>query len=126
MQIAVIDNDTSLLRSLGIILKRQGHTVQYFEDPKEALAMVSASWQPDVIFVDLVMPSMSGLELLSSAAPHLGASCRKAIITGHAEQLNEADLVTAGVDALFAKPLDVRKVREFAGRAPIRHDAKCL
>jgi len=121
MNVAVVDNDESLLKSLGIILRRQGHDVRCFPGPHEAFEALATGWCPDVIFVDQVMPSVTGLEFLADAAPHLPPACRRAIITGHAEQLNAAELEEAGVDALFPKPLDLQRVREFADR-PIARD----
>ena len=113
MRITVLENDPSLLRSLGIILRRQGHEVQCFTNPHAALRALIPAAKPDVVLVDLVMPLMTGLEFLSAASSRLPAHCRKAIITGQAEQLNGAELAAAGVDALFPKPLDLAGIREF-------------
>ena len=121
MRITVLDNDKSLLQSLGIILRRQGHEVQCFTDPEDVLTNLATTVNPDVIFVDLVMPRMTGLEFLASASPRLPAHCRKAIITGHAEQLNDAELASAGVDALFPKPLDLADIRKFVEQVPENH-----
>ncbi len=113
MKIAVVDNDESLLRSLRIILKRQGHEVRCFTDPGEALRVLEKSLTPDVLFVDLVMPEMTGLEFLEACSARLPRKCRKAIITGHAERLGENDLESEEVEALFPKPLDLSSISSF-------------
>ena len=118
MQITVVDNDTSLLRSLRIILKRQGHDVRCFADPAEALRAVAATLVPDVLLVDLVMPGMTGLEFLAAVSPRLPQHCRKAIITGHAERLSEDDLAAAEVEILFPKPLDLSSITSFLDSPP--------
>lgn len=113
MRIAVLDNDTSLLRSLRIILTRQGHEVQCFADPRKALDALGTGVAPDAVLVDLVMPQMTGLEFLVAASPRLPRHCRKGLITGHAERLGERELAAAGADALFPKPLDLAAIRAF-------------
>ena len=121
MRITVLDNDPSLLRSLGIILTRQGHDVQCFADPRKALDALGLTVEPDAILVDLVMPQMTGLEFLAAASPRLPRHCRKAIVTGHAERLGERELAAAGVDALFPKPLDLAAIMAFLRPASEGH-----
>ncbi len=113
MQVTVVDNDASLLRSLRIILKRQGHDVRCFADPGEALRALGTTLTPDVLLVDLVMPEMTGLEFLAASSLRLPQRCRKAIITGHAERLSQADLASVQVEALFPKPLDLPLITSF-------------
>jgi DNA-binding NtrC family response regulator len=120
MQIAVVDNDASLLRSLRIILKRQGYDVRCFTDPVEALRALGKSLTPDVLLVDLVMPEMTGLEFLAASSARLPRQCRKAIITGHAERLSEDDLASADVEALFPKPLDLASISSFLAPPAVR------
>jgi len=119
MQIAVVDNDESLLRSLKIILRRQGHDVRCFVDPSEALRAVEETLVPDVILVDLVMPEMTGLQFMTAASPWLPRQCRKAIVTGHAERLGENDLASLGIEALFPKPLDLSSITSFLNAPPV-------
>lgn len=121
MRITVLDNDTSLLRSLRIILTRQGHEVQCFTDPLRALDALGMTAEPDALLVDLVMPQMTGLEFLAAASTRLPRHCRKAIITGHAERLGERELAAAGVDALFPKPLELALITAFLRGVPVGH-----
>jgi DNA-binding NtrC family response regulator len=113
MRVAIIDNDKSLLRSLGIIMGRRGYMVDCFAGPDDFLAALDRGAAPDIVFVDLVMPGMTGIELLADANTRLPATCRKAIITGHAENLSEDDLAEADVQALFSKPLDLAALAAF-------------
>jgi two-component system response regulator YcbB len=117
MRIAIIDNDESLLRSLGIILGRRGYMVDCFAGSDEFLAALDDGLVADVVFVDLVMPELTGIELLAEAEAWLPATCRKAVITGHAENLSDDDLAKAGVDALFSKPVDLASLTKFLEHA---------
>lgn len=122
MLVFVVDNDTSILRSLGIILRRHGHEVLGFADPGRMLAALAQGQVPDVLLVDLVMPQMTGIELLAAASPQLPPHCRKAIITGHAEMLASAELAKSGVERLFAKPLDSTSLIGFLAQGARRQE----
>jgi DNA-binding NtrC family response regulator len=113
MRIAIVDNDANLLRSLGIVLRRLGYDVQCFAGPDEFLAALDAGLGLDALLVDLVMPRMTGVELVATAAPRLPQRCRKAVISGHAENLAEDDLAQAGIEGLFPKPLDLDSLTAF-------------
>ncbi len=113
MRIAILDNDRSLLRSLRIILSRLGYDVRCFATPHEALRSLDGVDGPDAILVDFVMPQMTGVEFLLQAGGQLPGHCRRILITGHAEAVEQADLAKASIDALFAKPLDLNSIVSF-------------
>lgn len=58
-RILIVDNDPVLLALLGKFLKRDGHEVRTAQDGAGALELLD-TWVPDVLFVDMVMPGMSG------------------------------------------------------------------
>jgi two-component system, cell cycle sensor histidine kinase and response regulator CckA len=61
-KILVIDNQPVLLKLMSDLLKRQGHQVISAKDGLSALDVLK-TFIPDVIFVDLVMPNISGDKL---------------------------------------------------------------
>lgn len=60
--ILVIDDEPSITELLSDILEYQGHPVVVANDAQQALDIL-AFRRPDVIFVDLMMPSVDGLSL---------------------------------------------------------------
>jgi chemosensory pili system protein ChpA (sensor histidine kinase/response regulator) len=62
-RVFIIDDDPVVCRLARHILKRAGHETLTFGDGLEALKTLEQS-RPDVVITDLVMPGMTGLELL--------------------------------------------------------------
>ncbi|HEY9809465.1 MAG TPA: response regulator [Halomicronema sp.] len=62
--ILVVDDDLNNLRLLTDVLTRQGYDVRPIRNGQMALAAVEAK-QPDLILLDIMMPSMNGYEVCS-------------------------------------------------------------
>ncbi len=63
MRILVIDDDSGLRKSLGLILSDGGYEVLQAEDGEAGLA-VATEQAPDIILCDVRMPRLGGLEFL--------------------------------------------------------------
>lgn len=58
-RILVADDEPYLVRSLSFVLKREGYEVETASDGEEALRKFEA-FNPDVVFLDLMMPKKDG------------------------------------------------------------------
>jgi DNA-binding response OmpR family regulator len=63
-KILVADDDSSILRIVQMVLSRHGMTVVTATDGEEALQKAVLE-KPDAILLDIHMPKLDGLELLS-------------------------------------------------------------
>ncbi|HET9174365.1 MAG TPA: response regulator [Candidatus Saccharimonadales bacterium] len=61
--ILVVEDDKDLNNAYKVILESEGHTVETAFNGQEALKTL-ASFSPDLILLDLLMPIMGGLEFL--------------------------------------------------------------
>ena len=61
-RILVIDDDDSICGYLGLVLGLAGYEVQTAATSAEAVAK-TASFQPHLLIVDLVLPGLNGIEL---------------------------------------------------------------
>jgi CheY-like chemotaxis protein len=82
MKILVVDDDLNCCEGLSELLGSEGHVVVACRNGKRALAALEAE-SYDVLLTDLVMPGMSGLELVSSAR-RAHPQIRCFVMTGHA------------------------------------------
>jgi CheY-like chemotaxis protein/anti-sigma regulatory factor (Ser/Thr protein kinase) len=67
MSTVLVVDDAAVDRKLigGLLAKEHGLRVEYAADGKEALAKIEAT-HPSIVVTDLVMPGMSGLDLVSA------------------------------------------------------------
>ena len=101
-RILVIDDDETVRRSLEAVLKEEGYEVDVAENGKEAIAKSKARLY-NLALVDLRLPDMDGIELLTAmreAVPKMV----KIIITGYPSLENAIAAVNRGADAYVVKP----------------------
>jgi len=104
-QILLVDDDTSVLLTLAIALRRAGHTVTVAQNGWQALNLLHGQSFAFLIS-DVKMPGMTGLEL-AQRAHHLNNPPR-VILTSACE----VDLSEGVAEAFMPKPIDVTKLNE--------------
>jgi two-component system response regulator HydG len=62
-KVLVVDDETGILNTLEILLRREGYAVTTASTGRDALEAVEAA-PPDVVLTDIRMPGMTGMELL--------------------------------------------------------------
>ncbi len=101
-RILVVDDDPRIGKILRINLGLQGYEIISTTSGAEAIEIVRAR-EPEVVLLDVVMPGIDGLEVLSrlrnfSKVPVI-------IFTGHPEIVRIA--LESGADESIAKPFDL-------------------
>jgi len=105
-RILVVDDEKMIRDMLEKALNREGYTVVCTESGEEALAILNDQ-KIFVMFLDLKLPGMNGLELCSQirdANPMVIAYA----ITGFASDFELADCRDAGFEDYFTKPVDLK------------------
>jgi len=108
-------------RIVGVAFQRalsREHDVVLVDDAAEALARLKAGELYDVIFCDLNMPTMTGVdvfEAIEQSLPHLAR--RVVVITGDESDARARALVETQRAPVLDKPLDMRQVRAHVARA---------
>jgi CheY-like chemotaxis protein len=71
--VLVVDDDADNRETLAEVLADEGYAVRAAAGAREALALLERGLRPDVVLLDLMMPGMSGEELIervrAGAAP---------------------------------------------------------
>ena len=111
MNIALVDNDKALIRSLQLLLTKKGHCVRGFHDSLEALKnLTSEGFSLDMLIVDYVMPGMTGLGLVRNLAGHLNPTCRVVLLSGHSKIVPVQELASSGIHQFLAKPVNLNQL----------------
>jgi DNA-binding response OmpR family regulator len=90
MRILIIDDDPQVGNLLAEVLRARGHTPAVARSGAEGLAAIAAE-PPDAVFLDMVMPGISGLDVLREIR-RTHRDLPVLVLTGRAtdEQLEEA------------------------------------
>jgi two-component system KDP operon response regulator KdpE len=99
--VLVCDDDTSLLRALGISLTARGYQVMTARSGEEGLDR-AAHLHPDVVLLDLGLPGIDGVEVIRgirgwSSVPIIVLSARH-------QSVSKVEALDAGADDYVTKP----------------------
>jgi signal transduction histidine kinase len=112
-RILITDDDASVRNSLSKAVRRLGYTVFEAESADSALHLLSDSRTPgiDLLIADVVMPQMSGIELLKEVR-RLHPDLPVAMISGAATLESSIAALNAGAFAYLLKPIQKDQLRD--------------
>ncbi|MDH3344694.1 MAG: sigma-54 dependent transcriptional regulator [Desulfobacteraceae bacterium] len=106
--ILIVDDEPSILQSLGGLLSDEGFGVITAANGYEALKIVDTE-SPDLVLLDIWMPGIDGIETLKEIKkdnPHI----QVIIISGHGNIETAVKAIKLGAFDLIQKPLSIDKV----------------
>ena len=114
-KVLVVDDDPVVGKSFDRVLSKKGYAVITAKDGEEALSKLAAE-QYDVVYTDIKMPGISGLEVAEQVkAAHPWTPV--VIITGYATPEGERRAKAAGVAEFLHKPLSPDMIEGSAAKA---------
>jgi len=109
MKVLIVDDEEAMREVLQLRLAEWGHETTVAGDGEEARGRVK-SFQPDLVISDVVLPDLSGLDLLKSLRN--GDGERPVIlITAHGTVELAVEAIKEGARDFLTKPLDTNKLR---------------
>jgi putative two-component system response regulator len=109
-KILIVDDESAARVALATLLRREGFEVDEVRDGISALARC-ASFRPDLVLLDVVMPDMSGLEVCRriKATPETRLT-PVVLITGLSDTGDRIEGINAGADDFLSKPIDFNEL----------------
>jgi PAS domain S-box-containing protein len=116
LRLLVVDDNRDAAETLSALLGIMGHTAPMAADGHQALRMI-ASLRPQIVFLDIGMPGMSGYEVAQAvrADPALDG-VRLVALTGWGGEADRARSSAAGFDAHLTKPATVAAIESVLAR----------
>ena len=103
-EICLVDDDTSVLRSMQNLLASDGLSVRAFNKPQEFLDYAAKN-QVAVVVTDVWMGEITGLEILARLCA-LSPRPKVIVITAREDPAARATVMQIGPAAFFTKPFD--------------------
>ena len=107
-KILVIDDERSIRNSMKDILQYEGHEVVLAENGMEGLVSVKSE-KPDILFCDIKMPKMEGIEVLERIK-EFSADTPVIMISGHGTIDTAIEAIRKGAYDFIEKPLDLNRI----------------
>ena len=125
--IFVVDDDTSVRRSLARLLKSDGYQVEMFPSAVEFLASGRHNQSPACLVLDLSMPGLTGMDL-QERLRELQSPLAIVFITGHGDIPTSVRAMKGGAVDFLPKPFQDTQLLDAVARAieRTRQDQKAL
>lgn len=107
-RILLVDDDQDLSELLGEYLQNEGYTVEAALSAEAALKRFDAGESFDLWVLDIMMPGMSGLELLQQLRPRMRTPV--IMLTGRGDDIDRILGLEMGADDYLAKPANPREL----------------
>ena len=107
-KILIIDDERAIRNTLKEILEFENYTVEVAENGKQGLEMASAT-NYDLIFSDIKMPEMDGIEVLT-ALREAEIESPVVMISGHGNIETAVDCIKRGAADFIEKPIDLNRL----------------
>ena len=127
-KILVIDDERSIRNSMKDILQYEGHDVVLAENGLEGLVSVKSE-KPDIVFCDIKMPKMEGIEVLERIK-EFSTDTPVIMISGHGTIDTAIEAIRKGAYDFIEKPLDLNRllitIKNATDKHQLIHETKTL
>ena len=114
ISIVILDDNAGSLDLLSTALARDGLTIYTASRPSEALALVRQH-HPQLVLTDLVMPEMTGLDVLNRIM-EIAPATDVVLMTAHYTTETAVQAIRSGAADYLEKPIRLPVLRERVGR----------
>lgn len=108
MRVLIVDDERAIRNSLKEILTDEGYDADIAEDGAAAISKVEKE-KFDVIFCDIKMPGMDGIEVLDKLV-EMGVDAAVVMISGHGDIDTAVECIKKGAFDFVQKPLDLNRI----------------
>ena len=115
-RVLVVDDDRQIRRALATALGGHGYEVEVAVDGADALAQI-ATWSPDIVVLDLIMPNVDGFEVVRDARTWTAVPI--IVLSARGRFDDKVTALDLGADDYITKPFGIEEL-EARMRAVLR------
>lgn len=119
MNVLVVDDNDDFRFIMKMLLSQQGIVPDLACHGEEAVERCTTT-KYDIVFIDMIMPGMDGLECVRQVRKHLPQSAIYALSAGSRSEERTAAL-EAGFDEYYEKPMKKEMVKSIIDQFKQRH-----
>jgi DNA-binding NtrC family response regulator len=113
--VLIVDDERTLARSIRLFLEEAGYGAEVAEDGARAMQLLE-SLQPDLVFLDVALPDVSGIDLLRRIRER-DPSLPVVVMTAYGSIEGAVEAVQLGAFHYLKKPVDLDQLKLLADRA---------
>jgi len=113
--ILIVDDERTLARSIKLFLADQGYEAEVAETAEKALELLDRL-RPDLVFLDVNLPGISGIELLKRIKEY-DRNIAAIIMTAYGSIEGAVEAVKLGAFDYIKKPVDLKELKLLGARA---------
>jgi two-component system response regulator VicR len=109
MTVLVAEDDMIMLKTIEVRLKKDGYHVITAQDGKEALKQIELQ-SPDLIITDIMMPFLSGLEIVGAVKNKGGKDTPIIVLSTMGQENVVLEAFKLGADDFITKPFSPKEL----------------
>lgn len=108
-KILIVEDDKELSHITELELTHEGFSVVTAADGREGFEKIQGE-NPDLVLLDVMLPRLSGLEILRKVRNELNSDLPIILVTARGETIDKVDGLNSGADDYIAKPFKIEEL----------------
>jgi DNA-binding response OmpR family regulator len=109
MRVLVAEDDMIMLKTIELRLQKDGYTVITSQDGRDALKKIQ-ELSPDLIITDIMMPFLSGLEIVGAVKKTAGKDIPIIVLSSMGQENVVLEAFKLGADDFITKPFSPKEL----------------
>jgi DNA-binding response OmpR family regulator len=109
MKVLVAEDESMLLKTIEIKLRKEGYEVIATEDGRQAMEFIQKE-SPDLVITDIMMPYASGLEIVSFIRNKMDKKIPVIMLSGMEQEKVVLEAFELGADDYITKPFSLNEL----------------
>ena len=115
-RILLVDDEESVLRTVGMLFRSEGHEVVPIREGQKAIDMIKSEERFDLLLADIRMEPVDGMQVIKMAH-ELRPAMPIVVISAYCSEKTVRQAISLGCSAYVKKPFRTEEVLEAARKA---------